>query len=151
VLATTRRADRLDALAELGVDHPLVDDGKLATQVRAIVPDGVDAALELVGTPPLPDTLRAVRVHGTVCFSGLLSNAWIVPDFYPIGFLPSGVRLTADGGDASDLPADARRHPPRARRHGARPGDREDRRQGVRPGLSTVRPWLAAAVANRSS
>ena len=106
VLATTRRADRLDALAELGVDHPLVDDGELARQVRAIVPDGVDAALELVGAPTLPDTLRAVRVHGTVCFSGILSNAWVIPDFYPIGFLPAGVRLTAYGGDASDLPAD---------------------------------------------
>ena len=107
VLATTRRADRLDALAELGVDHPLVDDGELAKQVRAIVPDGVDAALELVGAPTLPDTLRAVRVHGTVCFSGILSNAWVIPDFYPISYIPNGVRLTSYGGDASDLPADA--------------------------------------------
>lgn len=105
VLATTRRADRLAALAALGVDHPLVDDGDLARQVRAIVPDGVDAALELVGAPTLPDTLRAVRVHGTVCFSGILSNSWTIPDFYPIGVIPNGVRLTAYGGDASDLPA----------------------------------------------
>lgn len=105
VLATTRRADRLDALAALGVDHPLVDDGDVARQVRAIVPDGVDAALELVGAPTLPDTLRTVRVHGTVCFSGILSNSWVVPDFYPIAFIPRGVRLTAYGGEASDLPA----------------------------------------------
>ena len=27
-------------------------------------------------------------------------------DFYPIDYLPRGVRLTAYGGDASDLPAD---------------------------------------------
>ena len=26
-------------------------------------------------------------------------------DFYPIGYLPRGVRLTAYGGEASDLPA----------------------------------------------
>ena len=102
-----RRADRLDRLLELGVDHPLVDDGELAGQVRAIVPDGVDAALELVGTPTLPDTLRAVRVHGTVCFSGILSNPWVIPDFYPIGYIPSGVRLTGYTGDATDLPAEA--------------------------------------------
>jgi NADPH:quinone reductase len=104
VLATTRRSERTAALEAIGVDHPLVDDGDIAAQVRAIVPDGVDAALELVGTPTLPDTLRATRVHGTVCFTGMLSNEWTVPDFYPIGYLPDGVRLTAYGGEASDLP-----------------------------------------------
>ena len=106
VLATTRRPERLDELARQGVDHPIVDDGDVAAAVRAIFPDGVDAAIELVGTPTLPDTLRALRVHGTACFTGMLSNEWIVEDFYPIGYLPNGVRLTAYGGDASDLPAD---------------------------------------------
>jgi NADPH:quinone reductase-like Zn-dependent oxidoreductase len=105
VLATTRQPDRLAALAERGVLHPLLDDGAVAPQVRARFPGGVDATLELVGTPTLPDSLRATRVHGTVCFTGLLSNQWVVRDFYPIGYLPSGVRLTAYGGEASDLPA----------------------------------------------
>ncbi|MFJ6673595.1 zinc-binding dehydrogenase [Actinosynnema sp. NPDC091369] len=105
VLATTRRADRLDVLREHGVAHPLVDDGAVAGRVRELIPDGVDAALELVGTPTLPDTLAATRVHGTVCFTGMLSNEWVVPDFYPIGYLPKGVRLTAYGGESSDLPA----------------------------------------------
>ncbi|GAA1163379.1 NADPH:quinone reductase-like Zn-dependent oxidoreductase [Kitasatospora gansuensis] len=104
VLSTTRNPDRLGALAGHGVDHPLVDDGKVAEQVRAILPDGVDAALELVGTPTLPDTLAAARVHGTVCFTGMLSNQWTVPDFYPIGYLPRGVRLAAYSGEAADLP-----------------------------------------------
>jgi NADPH:quinone reductase-like Zn-dependent oxidoreductase len=36
----------------------------------------------------------------------MLSNQWTVADFYPIEYIPSGVRLTAYGGDASDLPAD---------------------------------------------
>lgn len=105
VLATTRQPDRLAELADRGVDHPLLDDGDVAAAVRAIVPEGVHAALELVGTPTLPDTLAATRVHGTVCFTGMLSDAWTVPDFYPIGYLPNGVRLTAYGGEASDLPA----------------------------------------------
>jgi NADPH2:quinone reductase len=74
--------------------------------VRDIVPGGVDAALELIGTPTLPDTLRCVRVHGTVCFTGMLSNQWTIKDFYPISYLPKGVRLTAYGGAAADLPAD---------------------------------------------
>jgi NADPH:quinone reductase-like Zn-dependent oxidoreductase len=105
VLATTRQRDRLDLLAEHGVDHPLVDDGNVAGQVRRLYPNGVDAGLELVGTTTLPDTLAAITVHGTVCFVGMLSNEWIVKDFYPIGYLPKGVRLTAYGGDAADLPA----------------------------------------------
>jgi NADPH2:quinone reductase len=105
VLATTRQRDRLSTLASHGVDHPILDDGTVAGRVREIVPAGVDAALELVGTPTLPDTLAATRVHGTVCFAGMLSNEWTVPDFYPIGYLPSGVRLTGYSGDVGDLPA----------------------------------------------
>ncbi len=104
VFSTTRSAGKVAALTELGVDHVLLDDGDVAAQVRAIRPDGVDTALELVGTPTLPDTLRATRVHGVVCFTGMLSNEWTVRDFYPIDYLPRGVRLTAYGGDAADLP-----------------------------------------------
>jgi NADPH2:quinone reductase len=107
VLSTSRNPDRLDLLRELGVDHPLVDDGNVSAKVREIVPQGVDAALELVGTNVLPDTLRATAVHGTVCFTGMLSDTWTIPDFYPIGYIPNGVRLTAYGGESSDLPAEA--------------------------------------------
>jgi NADPH:quinone reductase-like Zn-dependent oxidoreductase len=110
VLSTTRNPARLDVLRDLGVDHPLVDDGDVAAQVRKILPEGVDAALELVGTNVLPDTLRATRVHGTVCFTGMLSDTWTIPDFYPIGYLPNGVRLTAYGGESSDLPAETFQH-----------------------------------------
>jgi NADPH:quinone reductase-like Zn-dependent oxidoreductase len=105
VFATTRQPGRIETLREHGVDHPLLDDGNVAGQVRKSVPGGVDAALELVGTPALPDTLNATRVHGTVCFSGMLSNQWTISNFYPIGYLPTGVRLTAYGGEADDLPA----------------------------------------------
>jgi NADPH:quinone reductase len=105
VFSTTRNPSKAQALREIGVDHVLIDDGDVAAQVRATQPDGVDTALELVGTPTLPDTLRATRVHGVVCFTGMLSNEWIVKDFYPIGYLPRGVRLTGYGGDAGDLPA----------------------------------------------
>jgi NADPH:quinone reductase len=104
VLSTTRSRAKHGALAALGVDHVLVDDGNVARQVRQILPDGADTALELVGTPTLPDTLRSVRVHGVVCFTGMLSNQWTVRDFYPIDYLPRGVRLAAYGGESGDLP-----------------------------------------------
>ena len=105
VLATTRRPERAEQLALRGIDHPIIDHGHVADSVREILPNGADAALELVGAPTLPDTLRAVRVHGTVCFTGMLSNEWSIKDFYPIAYIPNGVRLTAYGGDSSDLPA----------------------------------------------
>src|SRR5207244_7896198 len=104
VLSTTRNAKKTAALTDLGVDHVLVDDGDVARQVREILPAGVDTALELVGTPTLPDTLHSTRQHGVVCFTGMLSNVWTVRDFYPIDYIPNGVRLTAYGGDAQNLP-----------------------------------------------
>jgi NADPH:quinone reductase len=105
VLATTRSPAKSAALTGVGADHVLIDDGHVARQVRELFPAGADAALELIGTPTLPDTLRSVRIHGVVCFTGMLSNQWTVRDFYPIEYLPRGVRLTAYGGESADLPA----------------------------------------------
>jgi NADPH:quinone reductase-like Zn-dependent oxidoreductase len=36
----------------------------------------------------------------------MLSNVWVIEDFYPIDVLPAGVRLTAYSGDATDLPSE---------------------------------------------
>ncbi|WP_424922617.1 alcohol dehydrogenase catalytic domain-containing protein [Streptomyces sp. wa53] len=105
VISTTRNAGRAEELRAVGVDHPVVDDGHLAEKIRALVPQGVDAALELVGCSVLADTLRTVRRHGTVCFTGALAGQWSIPDFTPF-MIPVGVRLTSYAGEAADLPAD---------------------------------------------
>jgi NADPH:quinone reductase len=105
VIATTRNPASVSRLDELGVDDIVIDSGTVADQVRALVPEGVDAALDLVGSPTLFDCMSATRVHGTVCMSGMLSNQWTLPNFYPTGDIPSGVRLTGYSGDATDLPA----------------------------------------------
>ncbi|GAA0222209.1 hypothetical protein GCM10010492_20470 [Saccharothrix mutabilis subsp. mutabilis] len=64
-------------------------------------------AVVLSGPGPVENlALAATRVHGTVCFTGMLSDQWLVRDFHPIGYLPKGVRLTAYGGEAADLPAE---------------------------------------------
>jgi NADPH:quinone reductase len=104
VLSTTRQEGKAPALTAIGVDEVILDDGQVAERVQNIVPGGVDTALELIGTPTLPDTLRSTRVHGVVCFTGMLSNQWIIDKFYPIGYIPPGVRLTAYSGEAADLP-----------------------------------------------
>jgi len=103
VLSTTRNPDKVASLERLGVDHVLIDDGELAPRVRHLVPGGVDGAVELVGVNTLRDTLRATRTGGTVCFTGMLSDEWTIHDFYPMDWLPNGVRLTAYSGEAADL------------------------------------------------
>ncbi len=105
VLSTTRSAARTAMLESAGADHVVIDDGDIADRVRAIVPRGVDGAVELVGTNVIGDTLRAVRPGGTLCFTGMLSDQWSIPDFYPMDWIPNGVRLTAYSGEAADLPA----------------------------------------------
>lgn len=104
VYATSRREAGLELLASRGVTA-LRDDGAVAEQVRRHHPDGVDAVLELVGVPTLRDSLLASAVHGTVCFTGMLSDSWAIADFYPMDWIPNGVRLTTYSGQASDLPA----------------------------------------------
>ena len=97
--ATTRRADKVDALTAAGVDHVLVDDGgSLAARVHAIWPEGPDHVLDLVGTSTAVDSLRLVRRGGTVCVAGSLSG-WLIPDFEPIAMIPSGTKLTAFHSD----------------------------------------------------
>lgn len=103
VFSTTRRAEAFDALRSVGVDHPLLDDGDVATQIRKVIPGGVDGAVELVGTNIMKDTLRSVRTGGVVCFTGMLSDEWTIPDFYPMDWIPNGVRLTSYSGGAADL------------------------------------------------
>ena len=107
VIATTRSGSKRGLLDDLGVAHVVIDDGQVADQVRALVPGGIDGAVELVGVNVLRDTLQAVRAGGTVCFTGMLSDQWTIRDFYPMDWLPNGVRLTAYSGEATDLPSEA--------------------------------------------
>ncbi|MEU4361490.1 zinc-binding dehydrogenase [Promicromonospora sp. NPDC023987] len=103
VISTTRSESRRELLESSGVDHVVIDDGEIAPAVRELVPGGVDGAVELVGTNVLRDTLRAVRTGGVACFTGMLADRWTVPEFYPMDWLPNGVRLTAYSGESADL------------------------------------------------
>lgn len=106
VIATTRNPARFELLTQVGADHAVLDDDTLSDAVRALAPDGLDAALEFVSATALPVTLSLARPGGTVCFVGALSEEWTIPDFSPFT-IPTGVRLTSYAGDADDLPADA--------------------------------------------
>jgi NADPH:quinone reductase-like Zn-dependent oxidoreductase len=76
VIATTRQENKRRALLANGADHVLIDDGALAGAVRAIVPDGADALLELVGPATMADSLAALRPGAHATLAGFLADVW---------------------------------------------------------------------------
>ena len=90
---------------------------------------------------------------GTVCFTGMLSDQWTIPEFYPMDWLPNGVRLTAYSGEAADLPAPVLQELPRRRRRRSRARSRSGAStastRSPRP-TATWRPERSAARASWS-
>ena len=103
VCATTRSAAKQDQLRSAGAEHVLIDDGAIAEQAHQLYPSGFDRVLELIGTTTLLDSLRATRPGGIVCMTGILGGEWVLPDFHPMGDIPTAVALTAYSGGASDI------------------------------------------------
>lgn len=103
VIATTRNPNKSGELEAAGASHVIVDDGIIADTARAICPDGFDRVLELVGTTTLIDSLKAARRGGIVCMTGILGGSWTLPEFHPMGDVPTGVKLTSYSGEASDI------------------------------------------------
>jgi NADPH:quinone reductase-like Zn-dependent oxidoreductase len=94
VIATTRQRERMARLTSAGADSALVDTGNVADAVRQIAPDGVAAALELVGARTVRDTLGAIAPKGVLCYMGNLGEQTLLESFQPLMDIPSGVRLT---------------------------------------------------------
>lgn len=93
VIATTRSAENASRLRDLGADEVVIDTGTIADTVRAAHPEGVDAALEVVGASTLSDTLKSVRPFGNVSVIGLLGGAPLLEQFHLMQDLPNAVRL----------------------------------------------------------
>lgn len=104
VLSTTRDAAKAARLHEFGVDHVVIDDGNIAAGVRDIVPDGVDAMLDLVGTRVIEDSFACVRRGGTLCMAGLLGGEWTIADFAPGAVIPSTTRFTYFSSSSTPMP-----------------------------------------------
>ena len=78
-LATTRKKDREPLLKSLGASRVLIEADTLASAVREMHPDGIDAVLELLGNRTLLDSMRMARKGGRVCVAGFLGGAEPVP------------------------------------------------------------------------
>ncbi|SFR89859.1 alcohol dehydrogenase catalytic domain-containing protein [Sphingomonas jatrophae] len=76
VWAVTGSAAKEDRLRAMGADEVIVDDGTtIHKQVRGKRRQGVDAAIDCVGSPTLNGTLRAVRPYGRVVAIGNVDPA----------------------------------------------------------------------------
>lgn len=107
VLSTTRDAAKADRLRDFGADHVVIDDGNIAAKVCEIVPDGVDAMFDLVGTSVLADSFACVRRGGTLCMAGLLGGEWVIPEFAPGAVIPSTTKFTYFSSSATPMPTAA--------------------------------------------
>jgi NADPH:quinone reductase-like Zn-dependent oxidoreductase len=94
VVATTRKPQRLSKLEALGAEHALLDGHDLVNEVRARFPQGLDAALDIVGTPGLTDTLALLRRSARACVAGFLGGGGPLT-FEPVFQIPSGRHLSA--------------------------------------------------------
>ncbi len=94
VIATTRNPGSIDKLKSMGADHVVIDDGSIHEQIKAIVPEGVNNALEIVGAATLKDTLKSIQPWGHVVVVGLLSGPPVLESFNLMGDLPGTVKLS---------------------------------------------------------
>ncbi len=107
VLSTTRDPAKADQLRAFGVDHVVIEDGNIALAVRDIVPDGVDAMLDLVGTKVIDDSFACMRIGGTLCMAGLLGGEWTIADFAPGAVIPSTTKFTYFSSSSTPMPTAA--------------------------------------------
>lgn len=76
VIATTRQETKRAVLETNGADHVVIDDGAIAARVRAIVPAGVEALLELVGPKTIVDSFGTLRPRARAVLTGILEGVW---------------------------------------------------------------------------
>lgn len=93
IVATTRSPANKDILISKGADEVIIDDGEIAEKVRALFPDGMDNAIDVVGASTIRDTLKTVKPWGQVCVVGVLTGA-DVGDFNVMSDLPNTVKLS---------------------------------------------------------
>ncbi|WP_454695044.1 zinc-binding dehydrogenase [Achromobacter aegrifaciens] len=94
VVATTRSTGNEERLLHAGAHQVIVDTGAVAEAMRRDFPEGVDAALEVVGAATLRDTAKALRPFGAVAVVGLLGGPPVLEQFNLMADLPPAVRLS---------------------------------------------------------
>jgi NADPH:quinone reductase len=105
VIATTRSPANKARLSSIGADVVLIDYGEITQQIRAVAPEGVDVALEVVGTSTVLDTLSSLKPFGTAVVIGLLGGAPVLSNLNLMSDLPNATRLAFFGSGQLGTPA----------------------------------------------
>ena len=66
VIASTRKADRVSLLRQLGAQEVLLESPELSKHVRETHSEGIDAVLDIVGNTTVLDSLASLRRGGAV-------------------------------------------------------------------------------------
>lgn len=103
VASTSRNVASEGLLRECGAEMFFVDDGNIADAVKRKWDGGADKVLELVGTTTLLDSLHCTREPAMVCMTGMVGSKWSLPDFSPMGSIPTAVGLTTYDGGVGDF------------------------------------------------
>ncbi len=76
-IGTSRQSWKLERAHALALDHGVLlkDDGSWKEEVRRLVPEGVDAVLDLVGAGHWPASLEILRSRGRIVIVGLVSGS----------------------------------------------------------------------------
>jgi NADPH2:quinone reductase len=93
VIATTRNASRAPMLEALGAKEVPLESAELSRRVRERHPQGIDAALDIVGNTTVLDSLAMVRRGGHVCLVGFLGGGGPL-GLEPVLQMPSGAHLS---------------------------------------------------------
>lgn len=97
VFATVRNPDGIERVKAIGADCGLLESHDLSQDVRKLVPGGLDAVLDIVGTSTVLDSLRALKRGGRVCLAGFLGGSVPLEKLDPLAHLPSGRHLSFFG------------------------------------------------------
>jgi NADPH:quinone reductase-like Zn-dependent oxidoreductase len=103
VISTSRNPDRESLLRSAGADEVVIDDGAIASKVKALSDGGADKVLELIGTTTLGDSLLCAREPGLVCMMGMVGDKWWFDRFSPMDMIPTAVGLTTYDGGPGDF------------------------------------------------
>ena len=112
VIATTRSADKVQRLRDMGADEVVIDNGAIAEQVLKLASQGVDGVLEVVGAATVLDSLKAVRPFGVVSVMGLLGGGPVLEQLNLMQDLPAAVKLNFFGSALLGTPAMALKDSP---------------------------------------
>lgn len=93
VVATTRNAENKELLVSKGADKVIIDDANIADKVRAIFPNGVDCAIDVVGIDTIKDTLNTIKSFGRLCVVGVLTGTPVFESFNLMSDLPNTVQI----------------------------------------------------------